>query len=191
MVTDATGSLHGFPASLTSFVGRAQAIAEIAAQLAEYRLVTLTGPGGGGKTRLLSWDVARGETAADLSFPGDLKTTVKNAILSQARALDWLADRSGWLVYGLLVIDHNTGNVVATIPADGPIPGQRRLVGKDHVAVVSGVNVPNKTVTLVALPWDQIAIAAVGSVVLACLSLWWVRSRLEQFRQRGYVTRYS
>jgi hypothetical protein len=52
VVTDAPGSLHGFPASLTSFVGRAQATAEIAAQLAEYRLVTLTGPGGAGKTRL-------------------------------------------------------------------------------------------------------------------------------------------
>ena len=51
-VTDAPGSLHGFPASLTSFVGRAQATAELAAQLAEHRLVTLAGPGGAGKTRL-------------------------------------------------------------------------------------------------------------------------------------------
>ena len=41
------------------------------------------------------------------------------------------------------------------------------------------------------LPWDEIAIATVGALVLAVLSLWWVRSRLEQFRQRGYVTRYS
>ena len=48
----AQGSLHGFPASLTSFVGRAQATRQIAAQLAEYRLVTLAGPGGAGKTRL-------------------------------------------------------------------------------------------------------------------------------------------
>jgi non-specific serine/threonine protein kinase len=48
----ATGGMHGFPAALTSFVGRAQATADIAAQLAEYRLVTLTGPGGAGKTRL-------------------------------------------------------------------------------------------------------------------------------------------
>ena len=44
--------MHGFPAALTSFVGRAQATADLAAQLAEYRLVTLTGPGGAGKTRL-------------------------------------------------------------------------------------------------------------------------------------------
>ena len=53
------GSLHGFPASLTSFVGRAQATHQIAAQLAEYRLVTLAGPGGAGKTRLA------GEVAKD------------------------------------------------------------------------------------------------------------------------------
>jgi predicted ATPase len=57
-VADATGSVHGFPASLTSFVGRAQAATEIAAQLAQYRLVTLTGPGGAGKTRLAG-EVAR------------------------------------------------------------------------------------------------------------------------------------
>ena len=50
--------MHGFPASLTSFVGRAQATAEIAAQLAECRLVTVTGPGGAGKTRLAG-EVAR------------------------------------------------------------------------------------------------------------------------------------
>ena len=39
-------------------MGRAQATAEIAAQLAECRLVTLTGPGGAGKTRLAA-EVAR------------------------------------------------------------------------------------------------------------------------------------
>jgi hypothetical protein len=112
----------------------------------------------GGKTRLLSWDVARGEVAADLSFPGDLKTTVKHAILYQGRYLDWLADRSGWLVYGLLVIDHDTGNVVATLPADDPTPGPRRVVGKDHVAIVSGSGLTH-TLTLVPLPWEQIQAA--------------------------------
>jgi len=57
-VAGAPGSLHGFPASLTSFVGRAQATRQIAAQLAGFRLVTLTGPGGAGKTRLAG-EVAR------------------------------------------------------------------------------------------------------------------------------------
>jgi len=52
VVADATGGRHGFPAALTSFVGRAQAVDEVAAQLGRYRLVTVTGPGGAGKTRL-------------------------------------------------------------------------------------------------------------------------------------------
>jgi len=51
-VADVTGGMHGFPAALTSFVGRAGVVDEVAGQLAQYRLVTVTGPGGAGKTRL-------------------------------------------------------------------------------------------------------------------------------------------
>src|SRR5215469_7821154 len=48
-----TGGLHGFAPALTSFVGRAGAVAEVAGLLEQYRLVTVTGPGGAGKTRLV------------------------------------------------------------------------------------------------------------------------------------------
>jgi predicted ATPase/DNA-binding CsgD family transcriptional regulator len=58
VVTDVAGSMHGFPAALTSFVGRAGVVDEIAGQLGQYRLVTVTGPGGSGKTRLAG-EVAR------------------------------------------------------------------------------------------------------------------------------------
>src|SRR5712691_4703843 len=51
-VASAAGSMHGFSAALTSFVGRAAVVDEIAGQLGRYRLVTVTGPGGAGKTRL-------------------------------------------------------------------------------------------------------------------------------------------
>ena len=44
--------LHHFVVPLTSFVGRASEIAEVARLLGEYRMVTLAGPGGVGKTRL-------------------------------------------------------------------------------------------------------------------------------------------
>ncbi|MBV9547828.1 MAG: hypothetical protein JOY61_25925 [Chloroflexi bacterium] len=40
------------PVQFTSFIGRAHEIAEIRRELAQFRLVTLTGPGGIGKTRL-------------------------------------------------------------------------------------------------------------------------------------------
>jgi predicted ATPase/DNA-binding CsgD family transcriptional regulator len=51
-VVTAAGAVHGFPAALTSFVGRDAPLREVAALLAEHRLVTVTGPGGSGKTRL-------------------------------------------------------------------------------------------------------------------------------------------
>ena len=54
----AAGGVHGFPAALTSFIGRAGAMGEVAGLLEECRLVTVTGPGGSGKTRLAA-EVAR------------------------------------------------------------------------------------------------------------------------------------
>ena len=44
--------MHGFPAALTSFIGRDGPLRQVAGLLDEYRLVTVTGPGGAGKTRL-------------------------------------------------------------------------------------------------------------------------------------------
>jgi len=57
VVAEAVG-LAGFPVALTSFVGRTAELAEVMALLEESRLVTVTGPGGAGKTRLAS-EVAR------------------------------------------------------------------------------------------------------------------------------------
>jgi predicted ATPase/class 3 adenylate cyclase/DNA-binding CsgD family transcriptional regulator len=54
----ADGGVHGFPAALTSFIGRAGPVGEVARLLEGRRLVTVTGPGGSGKTRLVG-EVAR------------------------------------------------------------------------------------------------------------------------------------
>ena len=50
---------HGFLPALTSFVGRAQEVEEVAGLLGKHRLVTVTGPGGVGKSRLASEVVRR------------------------------------------------------------------------------------------------------------------------------------
>jgi predicted ATPase/DNA-binding CsgD family transcriptional regulator len=49
----AAGGARGFLPALTSFVGRAGVVDELAGLLGEFRLVTVTGPGGVGKTRLV------------------------------------------------------------------------------------------------------------------------------------------
>ena len=47
-----TAVVHGWPAALTSFIGRDEPVRGVAGLLEKHRLVTVTGPGGSGKTRL-------------------------------------------------------------------------------------------------------------------------------------------
>ncbi len=54
----AAGAVHGFPVVRTSFIGRAGPVRELTVLLEQHRLVTVTGPGGSGKTRL-ACEVAR------------------------------------------------------------------------------------------------------------------------------------
>jgi hypothetical protein len=73
-----TPGVHGFPGVLTSFVGRSVELAEVAELLARYRMVTVTGPGGMGKTRLA------GEVAQQVA--GRFADGV------------WLAELAGWQI---------------------------------------------------------------------------------------------
>ena len=83
-------AVHGFPAVRTSFIGRAGPVREVAVLLERYRLVTVTGPGGSGKTRLAS-QVARQVTGrfedgvwlvelAPLHDPGQVPAVVAAAL---------------------------------------------------------------------------------------------------------------
>ncbi len=41
------------------------------------------------------------------------------------------------------------------------------------------------------IPWDQLAVSAVGCIGVALAGLWFVAHMLRTFRKRGYITRFS
>jgi predicted ATPase/DNA-binding CsgD family transcriptional regulator len=123
----AAAGVHGFGPALTSFVGRAGAVDEVAGLLNEYRLVMVTGPGGVGKTRLAG-EVARrvaGRFAdgvwlvelAAVTDPARVPSAVAAALGVRERpgvpAADSLAGvLAGWQV--LLVLD-NCEHVITAV----------------------------------------------------------------------------
>jgi predicted ATPase len=112
------------PAPLTSFVGRERAVADVREVLRRSRLVTLTGPGGVGKTRLAIEAARRRHVRsamavafADLGPVGEraaVAGAVANAIglaaaspgMAETALADWLADQS------LLIVLDNCEHVV-------------------------------------------------------------------------------
>jgi transcriptional regulator with XRE-family HTH domain len=85
--TRALGAAHGrLPASLSSFVGRQDEVTQLDRLLSIARLVTLTGAGGVGKTRLaLQVAAASGNRWGSLCFV-DLSPLIDPALLPQALA---------------------------------------------------------------------------------------------------------
>jgi predicted ATPase/DNA-binding CsgD family transcriptional regulator len=144
-VADAGGSIHGFPGALTSFVGRARAVDEIAGQLGQHRLVTVTGPGGAGKTRLagevaerVAGRFADGVWLAELAAvrdPAQVAATVAAALgvhdLPAVAAADALAHALARRQL-LLVLD----NCEHVIGAAAELCG-RLMLGADDVRVLA------------------------------------------------------
>jgi predicted ATPase/DNA-binding CsgD family transcriptional regulator len=144
-VADVAEGMHGFPVALTSFVGRAQPVAEISDRLSQCRLVTVTGPGGAGKTRLTG-EVARrvagrfadGVWLAELAAvqdPAEVTAAVAAALgirdLPAVAAADALAGALSRRQL-LLVLD----NCEQVIGAAAELCG-RLLLGADDVRVLA------------------------------------------------------
>jgi non-specific serine/threonine protein kinase len=144
-VADVAEGMHGFPVALTSFVGRDQPVAEISDRLGQCRLVTVTGPGGAGKTRLAG-EVARrvagrfadGVWLAELAAvqdPAEVTAAVAAALgirdLPAVAAADALADALARRQL-LLVLD----NCEQVIGAAAELCG-RLLLGADDVRVLA------------------------------------------------------
>lgn len=145
------------PAELTSFVGRRQELLEVRALLATSRLVTLTGPGGVGKTRLALRTAVRVQrTFPDGVWLVELAAVHDPALLAKtigmtlglrdadedpaARLTSYLADRSL-----LLVLDNCEHLAEACAVLVGRLllaaPGIRVVASSRHVLGVEGEHV--------------------------------------------------
>ncbi|MGV9303878.1 BTAD domain-containing putative transcriptional regulator [Nonomuraea sp. NPDC003727] len=157
------------PAQLTSFVGRAADVARVRELLGVARLVTLTGPGGAGKTRLAI------ETAATLRVPDGVwliplapASDVLTALSSAVKAADPVAALRG--TSPVIVLDNcehvidQAADVAARLLAE--IPGLRVIATSREPLDITGEHLhavpPLDEVAAVELFRDRAAAARSG-----------------------------
>jgi predicted ATPase/DNA-binding CsgD family transcriptional regulator len=154
-----TSGRGALPAEMTSFVGRRRELAETRRMLAASRLLTLTGPGGVGKTRLalrMAAEVRRTfpdgvwfvELAA-LHDPQLLPHTVANALELRQVSADPAADLASYLeTQRLLVVLDNcehltdacavlTSKLLAAAPGLSILATSRHLLGVEGEQILS------------------------------------------------------
>ncbi|MFI6536364.1 BTAD domain-containing putative transcriptional regulator [Nonomuraea sp. NPDC050547] len=117
-----TRAQSNLPAPLTDLIGRDEAVAEVSALLADNRLVTLTGPGGVGKTRLALAAAA----ASAQAFPDG--TWLVELAPVRARRDDRCVAAIVGEVLGLP--DHGQGSVADRVAA--ALSGKRALLVLDN-----------------------------------------------------------
>ena len=92
---------NNLPVQLSSFIGRERELAEVGRLLTDHRLVTLTGAGGCGKTRL--------------------------AIQAASEALDRFPDGAWWVELAPLADERLVGAAIAEALGVRPLPGMTEL----------------------------------------------------------------
>ncbi|MQA07460.1 MAG: tetratricopeptide repeat protein [Pseudonocardiaceae bacterium] len=167
-VSDETGDVRrtNIPASRTGLIGRAEAVGEVRALLDAGRLVTLTGPGGVGKTRL-AIEVARRliDTVANDAWLVELSGTVFSPAEAIATTLD---------------IRDDTGS--SPLPAGKPTPLTDRIAdalrGRQVLLVLDGCeHVVEQTAELAeqllhAVPGLRILATSQESLAISDERLW-------------------
>ncbi|MCZ4590470.1 protein kinase [Rhodococcus opacus] len=91
VATPRRGSAGNLPLELTSFIGRRRELTEVKKRLSSWRLVTLTGIGGVGKTRL----ALRAATNAQRTFPDGVWLVELGEVRDQSLVIDVVAAALG------------------------------------------------------------------------------------------------
>jgi WD40 repeat protein len=107
--------------------------------------------------RIWVWDVKTGKQLFNHAVGDELKWIDSLWFNGGVRTFQWAPDGSGWLVFGHLLIDHDTGAVVAKL---GPEPNslgpmERRFLDRDHLTLEAKDGFETK-LTVEPLPREQI-----------------------------------
>jgi hypothetical protein len=113
---------------------------------------------------LQAWDFETGKRTVSHKFNPQLAKTAKSTGPWQVDAyptpLECVPDRSGWLAYGQLLIDHDRGNVFWTRPPEQTnVLWQRRFLDADHYATVIVKGPTERQLEIVTLPKAEIEAA--------------------------------
>ncbi len=108
--------------------------------------------------RLLVWDVTRGTLTRQHQLKG-LRDPSPPRRVYTGPVLDWVPDRSGWLLFNTSLVDVVSGSVVWTMPmpveTNMRIKTVRRLLSPDYLANAPGGQA-NRQLQLQTLPREQI-----------------------------------
>jgi hypothetical protein len=107
--------------------------------------------------RLLCWDVATHKKLFDHPINYDVKSIDSLWSEGGPRVLQWWPERSGWLLFGHLLIDRESGAVVHKLGPEPAFHGaivERRFLDADHVTTIEGPLDPK--LRIIALPRAEI-----------------------------------
>ncbi|MBO0699587.1 MAG: hypothetical protein J2P46_14420 [Zavarzinella sp.] len=90
----------------------------------------------GGYGKVLVFDAATGKKLAshDLADVSGVDTGSKGGL----EAIQWVPDGSGWLLFGSLLIDRQTGKELGRAGGDKKLAHLRRFVGPGHLTALKG-----------------------------------------------------
>jgi hypothetical protein len=107
--------------------------------------------------KLLCWDVRTGKKLVDHLLGYDPPQIDSLWGDGGPRTLQWLPDKSGWLLFNHLLVDRESGAIVYRISPEPGFSGaivERRFLDRDHVTTLEGTF--EKQLRVIALPREQI-----------------------------------
>jgi len=106
--------------------------------------------------QVVCWDAVNGKMLDQF----DLGKTVAKPTFYKDRGIDWLPNKSAWLVLGYAMVDRQSGKKVWTLPFDDKNlkVGPRHFLDSEHAMVVSSS--PGMTLRTFEIPLDKVNAAS-------------------------------